>query len=102
MKRREFITLIGAAVTWPITTHAQQAEQITRIGFLGTDPDNAQFATSYPAFLAELSYPDCNRDGRARQRKQEREERGGVVRQARIQRGPESDRGIPTHGRGSV
>jgi putative tryptophan/tyrosine transport system substrate-binding protein len=33
---------------------AQQAGQIARIGFLGTDPDNAQFAASYPAFLAEL------------------------------------------------
>jgi putative tryptophan/tyrosine transport system substrate-binding protein len=55
MRRREFVTLIGAAATWPITTRAQQAEQIARIGFLGTDPDNAQFATSYPAFLAELS-----------------------------------------------
>src|SRR5690348_10003901 len=37
MRRREFVTLIGAAATWPITTRAQQAEQIARIGFLGTD-----------------------------------------------------------------
>jgi ABC-type uncharacterized transport system substrate-binding protein len=54
MKRRELITLIGAAVTWPLTARAQQDGQIPHIGFLGTDPDNAQFASSYPAFLAEL------------------------------------------------
>ncbi|HEX3600393.1 MAG TPA: ABC transporter substrate-binding protein [Lacipirellulaceae bacterium] len=55
MRRREFITLLGGtAATWPLAARAQQAGQIARIGFLGTDPDNAQFATSYPAFLAEL------------------------------------------------
>jgi putative ABC transport system substrate-binding protein len=55
MRRREFITLLGGtAATWPLVARAQQAGQIARIGFLGTDPDNAQFATSYPAFLAEL------------------------------------------------
>ena len=55
MRRREFITLLGGtAATWPLVARAQQAGQIARIGFLGTDPDNAQFAASYPAFLAEL------------------------------------------------
>jgi putative tryptophan/tyrosine transport system substrate-binding protein len=54
MKRRELITLIGAAVTWPGIARAQQVGQIARIGFLGSAPDNAQFAASYPAFLAEL------------------------------------------------
>jgi len=55
MKRREFITLLGGVVgDWPLAARAQQAGQIARIGFLGTDPDNAQFVASYPAFLAEL------------------------------------------------
>jgi putative ABC transport system substrate-binding protein len=53
MRRREFVTLIGSAVAfWPPVARAQQARQVARIGFLGTQ--NALFATSYPVFLAEL------------------------------------------------
>src|SRR5215472_8674788 len=55
MKRRDFITLLGgAAAAWPLAAHAQQARQVARIGFLGTEPENALFATSYPVFLTEL------------------------------------------------
>ena len=34
MQRREFITLLGSAVTWPIGVHAQQPK-IPTIGFIG-------------------------------------------------------------------
>ena len=37
MKRREFIATLGGAVAWPFTVHAQQANKLATIGFLGDD-----------------------------------------------------------------
>jgi putative ABC transport system substrate-binding protein len=34
MRRREFITLVGGTVTWPLAGRAQQGERMRRIGVL--------------------------------------------------------------------
>ena len=51
MRRREFITLLGATA-WPRLTHAQQAGKLPTIGFLGADA--AAFAPWTAAFVARL------------------------------------------------
>ena len=53
MTRREFITLLGGAVTWPLAARTQQAA-LPVVGFLGTTtPDD--FAFRVAAFDQRLS-----------------------------------------------
>jgi hypothetical protein len=58
MKRREFITLLGCAVAWPLAARAQQAGKVHRIGFLGsaTAPGSAKAVESLRTGLREFGY----------------------------------------------
>ena len=40
MKRREFITLVGGAIAWPLAAYAQQAGKKSRVGYLGVSPSD--------------------------------------------------------------
>src|SRR5881392_4231534 len=58
MKRREFIALLGATVTWPLAARAQQGERMRRIGVLETVSVTLN-AANYDALrqgLRELGY----------------------------------------------
>jgi putative ABC transport system substrate-binding protein len=52
MRRREFITLLGAATAWPLVTRAQQPS-MPIIGFLSVGPPVAHLLAVFKQSLAE-------------------------------------------------
>lgn len=40
MRRREFLCLVGGAVAWPVTAHAQQEGKVYRVGIFSTSARN--------------------------------------------------------------
>jgi putative tryptophan/tyrosine transport system substrate-binding protein len=55
MRRREFITILGSAAAWPLATHAQQADQMRRIGIMtGVVGEESDFKARIAAFSQEL------------------------------------------------
>jgi putative ABC transport system substrate-binding protein len=65
MRRRDFITLLGgAAVTWPLTAHAQQPERMQRVGVLQdlaeSDPASQSEVAAFRGALANLGWRESS------------------------------------------
>jgi putative ABC transport system substrate-binding protein len=62
LKRRDFITLLGGAMAWPLTARAQQGERMRRIGVLSPaaedDQDNKVRLAAFQQRLQELGWTD--------------------------------------------
>jgi len=60
MKRRDFITLIGGAMTWPLAARAQQPGKLPTIGFLGASTPSAwsRWSAAFVQRLRELGWTD--------------------------------------------
>ena len=60
MRRREFITLGGATVAWPLVARAQQAERMRRIamlsGFAASDPEAQTRVAAFQQGLRDLGW----------------------------------------------
>jgi putative ABC transport system substrate-binding protein len=58
VRRREFITLLGGAASWPLAARAQQSGRLPTIGFLGATTPTAllQWSTAFVQRLRELGW----------------------------------------------
>jgi putative ABC transport system substrate-binding protein len=64
MRRREFITLLGGAATWPLAVRAQQTDRMRRVGvMIGAASDDSIGQARIAAFtegLRQLGWTDRN------------------------------------------
>jgi putative tryptophan/tyrosine transport system substrate-binding protein len=62
LKRRECILLLGGAATWPLAAHAQQSEQMRRIGVIMSlaenDPEDQARVAALQQGLAQFGWTD--------------------------------------------
>lgn len=58
MKRRKFITLLGAATAWPLAARAQQTGKMSRIGYLGSSSPSLEphYVEAFRQKLRDLGY----------------------------------------------
>ena len=63
MRRREFITLVGGAATWPFAARAQQSDRVRRIGVLmwlgaGDDAEGQARLAAFAQALRQLGWSE--------------------------------------------
>jgi putative ABC transport system substrate-binding protein len=58
MRRREFITLLGGAATWPLVARAQIQPKMLRVGFVGVQPRESPVYGNFLKRMAELGYQE--------------------------------------------
>ena len=62
MQRREFVTLVGGAVAWPLAARAQQPERMRLIGVLTSysenDPIGQSAVTAFRTDLKKLGWTE--------------------------------------------
>ena len=63
MKRREFITLIGGAVAWPLAARAQEPGRIYRLGSVHASPRDAPYHVALFGELRRLGFIEGQFDG---------------------------------------
>ena len=62
MRRREFITVLGGAVAWPLAARAQQGERVRRVGVLmnlaANDPEALRRMTAFVQGLQQRGWTE--------------------------------------------
>jgi putative tryptophan/tyrosine transport system substrate-binding protein len=59
MRRREFISLLGGAMTaWPLAVRAEPQPKMLRVGFVGMQPREFPLYTTFLKRMAELGYQE--------------------------------------------
>ena len=56
MKRREFLSLLGLVVTWPLTAYAQQTAKVPRIGYLALEASPSWRDEAFKQGLHDLGW----------------------------------------------